>query len=51
MTFQTVSHKKGQEHRLPDTYINKNYVNFNKLIKMTSNSTQEQAENTKSIER
>ena len=37
---QTVSHKRGQEHRLPDTYINKNYANFIKLIKITSNSTQ-----------
>ena len=35
---QTLSHKWGQKHRLPDTYINKDYANI-KLMKITSNST------------
>ena len=40
MTSQTVSHKRGQKHRLLDTYINKDYANVIKFMKITSNSTQ-----------
>ena len=32
--------KGGQKHRLSDTYINKDYANVIKFIKITSNSTQ-----------
>ena len=37
---QIVSHKRGQKHRLTDTYMNKDYANVIKFIKITSNSTQ-----------
>ena len=36
---QTVSHKWGQKHRLPDTYVNKGYANVLEFMKITSNST------------
>ena len=36
---QTVSHKRGQKHRLPDTCINKGYANVIKFMKITPNST------------
>ena len=38
---QTVSHKRGQNTiTLPDTYVNKDYANVIKFMKITSNSTQ-----------
>ena len=40
MTRTNCFHKRGQKHRLPDTYINKDYANVIKFMKITSNSTQ-----------
>ena len=37
---QTVFHKRGQKHRLPDTFINNDYANVIKFMKITLNSTQ-----------
>ena len=44
-------HKIVQKHRLPETYINKDYANVIKFMKITEQKFDtEQAENTKSAE-
>ena len=55
---QTVSHKRGQKYRLPDTYINKDYALYKlrlcKCFKVYEDYIKfdaEQAENIKSSER
>ena len=37
---------RGQKHGLPETFINKDYANVRKFMKITSNSTQNKRQKT-----
>ena len=42
---------RGQKHGLPETYINKDYANVIKFMKITPNSTQNKRQKTQKAQK